>query len=176
MSRQNAQPWYQIRNSAAGADGPAEILIYDEIDSWFGVSAEALARDIAALDDSRELRVRINSPGGNVFDGVAILASNLRDNIDAAFARRFESVIFFPLPRPEERLRLWQRGFSRQAALEPALDLEEIARQHALAGGSIMNVIRFASLQALRRGTNLILASDVLAGIRREQSKEGTGA
>lgn len=73
MSRQNAQPWYQIRNSAAGADGPAEILIYDEIDSWFGVSAEALARDIAALDDSRELRVRINSPGGNVFDGVAIL-------------------------------------------------------------------------------------------------------
>ena len=39
-----------------------------------------------------------------------------------------------------------------------------------------MNVIRFASLQALRRGTNRILASDVLAGIRREQSKEGTGA
>ena len=49
------------------------MLIYDEIDSWFGVSAEALAREIAALDDNRELHVRINSPGGNVFDGVAIL-------------------------------------------------------------------------------------------------------
>ena len=73
MSRQNAQPWYQIRNAAEGDSGPAEVLIYDEIDSWFGVSAEALAREIAALDDNRELHVRINSPGGNVFDGVAIL-------------------------------------------------------------------------------------------------------
>ena len=73
MSRQNSQPWYQIRNAAEGATGPAEVLIYDEINSWFGVSAEALAREIGALDDSRELNVRINSPGGNVFDGVAIL-------------------------------------------------------------------------------------------------------
>ena len=69
------QPWYQIRNAAAGDTGPAEILIYDEIDSWFGVAAEQLARDISALDDRRELTVRINSPGGNVYDGVAILNS-----------------------------------------------------------------------------------------------------
>ncbi|HOW92898.1 MAG TPA: Clp protease ClpP [Mycolicibacterium fallax] len=67
--------WYQIRNAAPDATGPAEVLIYDEIDSWFGVSAEQLARDIAALDDSRDLLVRINSPGGNVYDGVAILNS-----------------------------------------------------------------------------------------------------
>jgi len=73
MSKQNRQPWYQIRNAAEGDTGPAEVLIYDEIDSWFGVSAEALAREIGALDDSRELHVRINSPGGNIFDGVAIL-------------------------------------------------------------------------------------------------------
>lgn len=69
------QPWYQIRNAAADSTGPAELLIYDEIDSWFGVAAEQLARDISALDDNRELTVRINSPGGNVYDGVAILNS-----------------------------------------------------------------------------------------------------
>lgn len=69
------QSWYQIRNAAADSDGPAEILIYDEIDSWFGVAAEQLARDISALDAARELTVRINSPGGNVYDGVAILNS-----------------------------------------------------------------------------------------------------
>lgn len=67
--------WYQIRNAAKDDSGPAEILIYDEIDSWFGVAAEDLARAITALDDDRELTVRINSPGGNVFDGVAILNS-----------------------------------------------------------------------------------------------------
>jgi ATP-dependent protease ClpP protease subunit len=67
------QPWYQIRNAATGS--AAEILIYDEIDSWFGVAAERLAREISALDDNRELTVRINSPGGNIYDGVAILNS-----------------------------------------------------------------------------------------------------
>lgn len=67
--------WYQIRNAAADAIGPAEVLIYDAIDSWMGVSAEQLARDISALDPARELTVRINSPGGNVYDGVAILNS-----------------------------------------------------------------------------------------------------
>ena len=67
--------WYQIRNAAPTDSGPAELLIYDEIDSWFGVAAEQLARDISALDDTRELVVRINSPGGNIYDGVAILNS-----------------------------------------------------------------------------------------------------
>lgn len=65
-------PWYQIRSIDGGA---AEILIYDEIDSWFGVSAEQLAREISALDSNRALTVRINSPGGNIYDGVAILNS-----------------------------------------------------------------------------------------------------
>jgi ATP-dependent protease ClpP protease subunit len=65
--------WYQIRNAAPGGTEPAEVLIYDQIDSWMGVSAEQLARDIAALDDDRALTVRINSPGGNVYDGIAIL-------------------------------------------------------------------------------------------------------
>ena len=65
--------WYQIRNAAADASGPAEVLIYDQIDSWLGVSAEQLVRDISSLDTNRELTVRINSPGGNVYDGVAIL-------------------------------------------------------------------------------------------------------
>lgn len=71
----NRLQWYQIRNAAPTDSGPAELLIYDEIDSWFGVAAEQLARDISALDDTRELVVRINSPGGNVYDGVAILNS-----------------------------------------------------------------------------------------------------
>ena len=72
----------------------------------------------------------------------------------------------------------WQINYGRglkRAGRKYMLDLEDIAKQHALSGGCIMSVIRFASLQALRRGSNLVLASDILAGIRREQSKEGTG-
>ena len=73
MTDQKPRQWYQVRNAAKADTGTAELLIYDEIDSWFGVSAEQLARDIATLDDDRDLVVRINSPGGSAFDGVAIL-------------------------------------------------------------------------------------------------------
>lgn len=68
------------------------------------------------------------------FDGIAILASNKRDNIDEAFARRFESIIYFPMPRPEERLRLRREGFSPQTQLEPGLSLQK-NRRGTHAGG-----------------------------------------
>lgn len=65
-------PWYEIRNQADdGEDGPASVLIYDEIGGSLGVSAEQFAQDIAEID-APEIRVRINSPGGSVFDGIAI--------------------------------------------------------------------------------------------------------
>ncbi|MGB7363140.1 MAG: head maturation protease, ClpP-related [Rhodococcus sp. (in: high G+C Gram-positive bacteria)] len=67
-----ARDWYQIRNAAG--DGSAEILIYDEIgDSWWGgVSAKDFVRDIIAID-ADTITIRINSPGGDVFDGIAIM-------------------------------------------------------------------------------------------------------
>jgi ATP-dependent protease ClpP protease subunit len=65
--------WYTIKALADGSDdGPAEILIYDEISPMWGVSAADFVRDLAAIDAS-EITVRINSPGGSVFDGIAIL-------------------------------------------------------------------------------------------------------
>jgi hypothetical protein len=77
------------------------------------------------------------------------------------------------MPRPEERLLLWRQGFSPQAQLDPALDLARIAQEYTLSGGAIMNVIRFASLQALANGGNVIAADMVVQGIRREYAKEG---
>ncbi|GAS92681.1 head maturation protease, ClpP-related [Mycolicibacterium brisbanense] len=63
--------WYTIKALADGETGPAEILIYDEISSW-GVSAADFVRELAELD-AEQITVRINSPGGAVFDGIAIL-------------------------------------------------------------------------------------------------------
>jgi SpoVK/Ycf46/Vps4 family AAA+-type ATPase len=145
------------------------ILFFDEADALFGKRSETKeAHDRYANQEVSFLLQRIET-----FDGVAILASNRRENMDEAFARRFESVIYFPMPRPEERLRLWRQGFSPQAELEPALDLEKLAQEHNLSGGAIMNVIRYASLQALEHGGAVIAAEDVLQGIRREYLKEG---
>jgi len=148
------------------------ILFFDEADALFGKRSETKdAHDRYANQEVSFLLQRIET-----FDGIAILASNRRENLDEAFARRFESIIYFPIPRPEERLRLWQQGFSKQSQLDRSLDLEKISQEHTLAGGSIMNVIRYASLEALKNERTLIASEDVLQGIRREYAKEGKSA
>lgn len=145
------------------------ILFFDEADALFGKRSETKdAHDRYANQEVSFLLQRIET-----FDGVVILASNFRENLDEAFTRRFESIIYFPIPRTEERLRLWRQGFSPKAQLGPSLDLEKVAREHELTGGSVMNVIRYASLQALKEGGRSIGHEDVLQGIRREYAKEG---
>ncbi len=147
------------------------ILFFDEADALFGKRSETKdAHDRYANQEVSFLLQRIES-----FDGIAILSSNLRENMDEAFTRRFESMIFFPMPRPEERLRLWQGGFSAKAELDQTLDLEKISREYKLSGGSIMNIIRFVSLQVLKEGGRKISHEDVIHGIRREFAKEGKG-
>jgi hypothetical protein len=145
------------------------ILFFDEADALFGKRSETRdAHDRYANQQVSFLLQRIET-----FDGISILASNLRDNLDNAFARRFESIIYFPMPRAEERVRLWRQGFSPMARLDSSVDLEKIAREHVLAGGAIMNVIRYASLQALKEGGRPLTAEDLLQGIRKEYAKEG---
>ena len=111
-----------------------------------------------------------------LFDGIVVLASNMRDNMDIAFARRFESTIFFPLPRPTERLKLWQQGMSERARLDPNVDLGQLAERYELSGGSIMNVIRQVSLASIAEGERPITSEDLMIGIRRELNKEGRHA
>ena len=145
------------------------LLFFDEADALFGKRSETRdAHDRYANQEVSYLLQRIET-----FDGVAILASNQKDNIDPAFARRFESVIYFPVPRPEERLRLWQQGFPRAVRLDPSVDLGQIAARFELGGGAIMNVVRHACLAALEDGSHAIGVETLQRGIRRELAKEG---
>ena len=147
------------------------ILFFDEADALFGKRSETRdAHDRYANQEVSFLLQRIET-----FDGIAILASNQKENIDAAFARRFESIVYFPMPRPDERLRLWRQGFSPKARLEESVDLDKIAAQYELCGGSIMNVVRYASLQALESGGGVVTLETLQRGIRREHAKEGKG-
>ena len=148
------------------------ILFFDEADALFGKRGETRdAHDRYANQEVSFLLQRVE-----VFDGIAILATNQKDNVDRAFARRFESIIYFPMPRHEERLRLWQQGFSPQARLADSVDLDKIAAQYELCGGSIMNVVRYASLQALESGDGVVTLDALQQGIGREHAKEGKGA
>lgn len=145
------------------------ILFFDEADALFGKRSETKdAHDRYANQEVSYLLQRIE-----VFNGIVILASNLKENMDKAFTRRFESVIYFPLPGPKERELLWKKGFSPKAELSEEVDLKKLAREYEISGGTIMNIIRFASLQALEKGNNNISLSSILQGIKREFIKEG---
>jgi AAA+ superfamily predicted ATPase len=145
------------------------ILFFDEADALFGKRSDIQdGHDRYANQETAFLLQRLEC-----FDGIAILASNWKDNLDEAFARRFEAMIYFPMPRPEERLKLWQQGFSSRARLADDIDLNKIAKDHELAGGAILNAIRYASLQALDRDSEIIMLDELLKGIRKEYAKTG---
>lgn len=145
------------------------ILFFDEADALFGKRSKVEdSHDRYANQEISYLLQRIED-----FNGVVILASNFKNNIDAAFLRRFQSVIQFPMPKPAERSRIWKNAFSPKAFLEKKLDLDQIAEKHEISGGTIMNVVRTVSLKALSRNDNKILLADVEEAIRREFLKEG---
>lgn len=145
------------------------ILFFDEADALFGKRSEV--KDSHARYANQEVSFLLQRI--ELFDGVVILASNLRDNLDPAFTRRFESILYFPMPDAEQRLQLWRQGFSPEATLGPALDLETIAKEHTLSGGSIINIIRYVSLAAIATGNVGIDQDRLLRGIHREYAKEG---
>jgi hypothetical protein len=145
------------------------IVFFDEADALFGKRTETKdAHDRYANQEVAYLLQRLET-----FDGIVALASNMRDNLDPAFTRRFESVIYFPLPRPAERLELWRRGISARARLDASVNLAALAEAHELSGGSIMNVIRQVSLAAIAQGERPITGDDFQQAIRRELTKEG---
>jgi SpoVK/Ycf46/Vps4 family AAA+-type ATPase len=145
------------------------LLVFDEADALFGKRSETRdAHDRYANQEIAYLLQRLET-----FQGVVILATNLPANLDGAFLRRFESVVYFPLPGPEQRLRLWREAFSPLAQLE--VDLEALAVRHELSGGLILNVVRRVSLQAIAAGGRPIGEADLLRAIRQELEKEGKG-
>ena len=82
------------------------------------------------------------------FEGIAILASNLRQNLDEAFLRRLRLVIEFPLPGPGERQRIWRKVLPQGAPVESSVDFRFLAQSFDLTGGSIRNVALAAAFLA----------------------------
>lgn len=145
------------------------ILFFDEADALFGKRTEMnSSNDRYGNQEVSYLLQRIEA-----HPGVVILASNLKDQIDPAFMRRFHTTIFFPLPGPSERLRIWQSVFSAQLPLASEVDLKRIADSFQLSGAQIVNAVRFASLQAVKKGLKEVSASFLEISIRREMQKIG---
>ena len=145
------------------------ILFFDEADALFGKRTGITdAHDKYANQEIAYLLQRLED-----YQGLVILASNMRNNVDEAFTRRLQSIIHFQKPQARERFRLWNNGFSAACKKPQQHELERIANQYELSGGAIMNVVQYASLQALSRNDIEVTIDDIIKGIKNEYNKEG---
>ena len=151
------------------AEQKSWILFFDEADALFSQrSAGSSANDRHSNQEIAYLLQRME-----LFDGIVILASNLKGNIDEAFNRRFQSVIFFPIPDASERLALWKNILDSAQVDTGTLDLSLLANQYELSGGAMINAARFAAIKAIQKDNPSITQSDLELGITRELRKEG---
>ncbi|MCU0346092.1 MAG: ATP-binding protein [Saprospiraceae bacterium] len=145
------------------------ILFFDEADALFGKRTNVRdAHDKYANQEVSYLLQRIES-----YPGLVILASNFKSNIDDAFLRRFQAMVFFPIPKPDERLVLWEKAFPSNIGIDPAIKWPRIAQQYELTGASIMNIVQYCCIVALEQGSDCISLENLQNGIRNELVKEG---
>lgn len=142
------------------------VLFFDEAEALFGKRTEVKdAHDKYANQEISYLLQRIED-----YNGLVIIASNFKNNMDDAFIRRFQSIIHFPLPAGPERRRIWEAGFLEKKLEQPKIDLDSIAEKYELSPASIMNVIRYVNNASQSPNTPAITADLVIKGIQNEYS------
>ncbi len=145
------------------------ILFFDEADALFGKRTQgSSANDRHSNQEISYLLQRIED-----YPGIVILATNLQGNIDDAFSRRFQSMIHFAMPDAQQRYRIWKNSIPAQCPLADDVDLHALADNHELAGGAIINVIRYAAIQVVQTGSDHITQEFLDQGVVKEQRKEG---
>jgi AAA+ superfamily predicted ATPase len=172
----------------ARAEDKNWVLFFDEADAIFGKRTGVRdAHDKYANQEVSYLLQRIED-----FDGLVILATNMKNNIDDAFIRRFDDIVKFTLPNESERKEIWEKSFPENADFQ---DIPNKVKKYELSGGNISKIIHYAGIQAIKKRNESIVSKvsvntcdeledeeetklkfyfeDVIEGIRREMIKEG---
>ncbi|MFG1643362.1 ATP-binding protein [Amycolatopsis sp. NPDC049252] len=144
------------------------VLFFDEADALFGKRTEVTdAHDRYANIETSYLLQRIEE-----YEGIVVLATNLRQNLDDAFLRRIRFVVEFPFPEAEDRRRIWQAVIPPGAPLAPDVDFADLAARFAVTGASIRNIAVNAAFLAAADG-GVIDRSHILLGVQSEFAKIG---
>jgi len=152
----------------AAAERTEGIVFFDEADALFGKRSEVHdSHDRYANLEISYLLQRMEE-----YEGVAILSTNLRGNLDQAFVRRLAFSIHFPFPDEAGRLAIWERVWPEQAPLAEDIDLAALASRFLLSGGNIRNVALAAGFLAAADG-GVITMAHLLQAVRREYEKVG---
>ena len=150
------------------ADRVNGVLLFDEADAIFGKRSEVRdARDRYANIEVAYLLQRMES-----FDGLAVLTTNLRANLDEAFTRRIDVIVDFPMPEEAAREALWRMHLPARLPQASDLDLGFMAHRFQLSGGSIRNIcLTAAYLAADDQGA--VSMTHIIRATEREYRKLG---
>lgn len=151
-----------------GAAHSSVILFFDEADALFGKRSEV--RD--SHDRYANIEISYLLQKMEQYEGIAILATNLRQNLDDSFVRRLTFSVNFPFPDEKNRLNIWQGIWPETTPVDGGVDLHFLAKQFKLSGGNIKNAAMAAAFLAAENG-NRVNMEHILQAIRREYQKMG---
>jgi winged helix domain-containing protein/ATPase family protein associated with various cellular activities (AAA) len=144
------------------------LLFFDEADALFGKRSEV--RD--SHDRYANLEISYLLQRMDEYEGVVILATNLRKNMDDAFARRMHFTLEFPFPGESDRQRIWSGLWPAATPRSEEIDLDLLARRYEIAGGNIRNIVLAAAFLAAADGGTVTMAH-LLRATQREYQKMG---
>lgn len=144
------------------------ILFFDEADALFGKRSEV--RD--SHDRYANIEIAYLLQKMDEYDGIVILATNLRKNMDEAFSRRMHFALEFPIPDENDRYRIWKSIFPPEVPLAKDVDIKFMARQFKITGGNIKNIALGAAFLAAEDG-GCLNTENLVRATKREYQKMG---
>jgi SpoVK/Ycf46/Vps4 family AAA+-type ATPase len=150
------------------AENSNAILFFDEADALFGKRSEV--RD--SHDRYANIEISYLLQKMEEYQGISILATNLKQNLDEAFMRRLQAVVEFPFPDEEYRRRIWESMFPKEAPLGADVRFDILAKEVRLAGGNIKNMALVAAFHAAADG-GTIRMTHLIQAAHREHQKIG---
>ncbi|HKV78329.1 MAG TPA: AAA family ATPase [Candidatus Sulfotelmatobacter sp.] len=148
------------------AENSNAILFFDEADALFGKRSEV--RD--SHDRYANIEISYLLQKMEEYQGISVLATNLRQNLDDAFVRRLQAIVEFPFPDEEYRRRIWENVFPQETPVAEDVRFDLLAREVRLAGGNIKNMAVAAAFYAAADG-GLVRIEHLIHAARREHQK-----
>ena len=149
------------------AENSQAVLFFDEADALFGKRGEVKH----GIDRYANLEVGFLLQRLEQSDALVILASNLKENLDKAFTRRFHYIIHFPRPEISERERIWRLAFPPEAPLASDIDFAVLANLD-MTGAAITGAARSAALLAAHSPGKEISMNQIVQGVSRQYKRD----
>jgi SpoVK/Ycf46/Vps4 family AAA+-type ATPase len=159
-----------LRTALAAAELAGAVLLFDEGDALFGKRGEVSK----GTDRYANIEVSYLLQAIEAFDGIAVVTSNLRSNIDEAFERRFDVAIEFTAPSRRERALIWRQELGDEGKALPESVVQDVARRAELTGGGIAAASRLARVLARERGETMVSEEDMRVSVHSEFLKMGS--